>query len=350
MKLYVLSKSQVKQTAVKTSFLSDLFSEIDFVSNDFISINQPVDNGGKFVCRKRIETFLENNILKESEYVLSIENYITSNCTELAVCEMYHNKTYETVYSVEGKFPPFLLEKLQSTAEAIYEQDELIGLIGYTNTIGKILKDFLKEDNISIKDDNWIGFYNDFDRVEQIQTAFDKFTFKEFMKLNIKSYPDFPKKGVIFDDVLGLLADKHMIKFLRHTIKKELSSKKYDIVVGLESRGFLFGMLISDLLEIPFVPIRKEGKLPGEVFTVEYKKEYGSDVFQIQQNSIKSDINVLIVDDIIATGGSLLAGFDLVKNFSPLKTDFFVLGEINSLKENCIHNMKELYNDVKIFF
>jgi adenine phosphoribosyltransferase len=347
MKLYVLSKSQVKQTAVKTSFLSDLFSEIEFYSNDFSAVSQPVDNGGKYVCRKRIETFLKNNVLKENEYVLSIENYITLNCTELAVCEMYHNNTYETVYGVEGKFPPFLLEKLQSTAEKIYQDDELIG---YTNTIGKILKDFLAEDNISIKDDNWIGFYNDFDRVEQIQTAFDKFTFKQFMKLNIKSYPDFPKKGIIFDDVLGLLADKDMIKFLRHSIKKELKSKKYDAIVGLESRGFLFGMLISDLLEIPFVPVRKEGKLPGEVFTVQYKKEYGSDVFQIQQNSIKSDMTILIVDDIIATGGSLMASFDLIKNFSPLKIDFFVLGEISSLRENCIQNMKELYNDVNIFF
>ena len=170
------------------------------------------------------------------------------------------------------------------------------------------------------------------------------------MKSKVKSYDDFPKKGIRFDDLMGLLSCKDMIKFLRYSIKTAFKSELYDVIVGLESRGFLFGMMIADLLNIPFVPIRKEGKLPGKLYTIEYKKEYGSDTFQIQSDSISPRMNILVVDDIIATGGSLIASYELLKKFSPSTIQFFVLGEITSLREICKDNMKELYNDVKIFF
>lgn len=85
-----------------------------------------------------------------------------------------------------------------------------------------------------------------------------------------------------------------------------------DVVVGLEARGFLFNFLIASELGIGCIPIRKEGKLPGECHTVEYVKEYGSDKFQIQRNSLKAGAKVLIIDDLLATGGSLKAAGDLV--------------------------------------
>lgn len=149
---------------------------------------------------------------------------------------------------------------------------------------------------------------------------------------------------------MGLLSSKDMVKFLRYSLKTVFRSDSYDVVVGLESRGFLFGMMIADLLNVPLVPIRKEGKLPGKVFTIEYKKEYGFDTFQIQSDSISPGMNILVVDDIIATGGSLIASHELLKNFFQSTIKFFVLGEIASLREICKDNMKELYKDVKIFF
>lgn len=177
MKLYVLSKSEVKKTAVKTSFLSDIFDEIEFCGGetyDSSVVSQPVGKGGNIICERRIESFLKKNLLVSEDYILSIENYITLDCKEIAVCKLFHNNNIETVYSIEGRFPQFLLEKLDQDAKKFYENEELIG---YDNTIGNTLKQFLAEDNISVRDDNWIGFYNDFDRIEQIHTAFDKFRF-----------------------------------------------------------------------------------------------------------------------------------------------------------------------------
>ena len=124
---------------------------------------------------------------------------------------------------------------------------------------------------------------------------------------SLRQYPDFPTKGTCFEDILPLFADptlhQDLIRALELHIENHYASiGSPDILVGLESRGFLFGPSLALRLKAGFVPVRKQGKLPGPTETATYQKEYGQDFFQIQADSIKRGQRVLIVDDIIATG------------------------------------------------
>lgn len=127
------------------------------------------------------------------------------------------------------------------------------------------------------------------------------------LKQSIRQFPDFPTKGILFEDILPLFADPNLHQSLIRAL--ELHVRAYhaddqtpDIVVGLEARGFLFGPSLALALGAGFVPIRKKGKLPGPTETAGYEKEYGKDLFEIQKDAIKQGQRVLIVDDIIATG------------------------------------------------
>ncbi len=123
---------------------------------------------------------------------------------------------------------------------------------------------------------------------------------------------DFPKPGIDFKDMTPLLADAA----LRDDITSELASRfeadQIDVVAGIESRGFFFGVMIADRLGVPFVPIRKKGKLPGETVEISYDLEYGQATIEMQKNTIQKNANVLLHDDLLATGGSALAAAELI--------------------------------------
>jgi len=122
--------------------------------------------------------------------------------------------------------------------------------------------------------------------------------------------PNFPKEGVTFLDLFPVLRDPvlfetlvtHLVNHLTSTTISNSNSKKIDVVVGLDARGFLLAPLIALRLGASFVPVRKKGKLPGTTVSAEYVKEYGSDIFEMQADSIKQGDNVIVVDDLIATG------------------------------------------------
>jgi adenine phosphoribosyltransferase len=129
----------------------------------------------------------------------------------------------------------------------------------------------------------------------------------------IRSIPDYPKPGVIFRDITTLLAHP---KGLKRTIKgmaKPFEDQKVDAVAGIEARGFILGGAIADRLECGFIPIRKKGKLPWKTIGQEYTLEYGVDVIEIHEDAIEKRSRVLIVDDLIATGGTAEAAVKLVQ-------------------------------------
>ncbi|KAI8326220.1 adenine phosphoribosyltransferase [Martensiomyces pterosporus] len=136
----------------------------------------------------------------------------------------------------------------------------------------------------------------------------------EQVKALIREYPDFPSKGILFRDIFPIFHHPEAVECLvDHFVERvKALDKTADVVVGLDARGFLFGPLIAIKLGVSFVPVRKRGKLPGEVVSATYMKEYGPDVFEMQADAIKAGQNVVIVDDLLATGGSCKAAEELV--------------------------------------
>ncbi len=128
----------------------------------------------------------------------------------------------------------------------------------------------------------------------------------------IRNVPDFPKEGINFKDITPLLMNKSLTDEIINAFVNKLSEVKLDAIVGIESRGFLFGFLLANKMGIPFIPIRKVGKLPGETLKYKYDLEYGSAEVEIHKNDIQKDWNVLVHDDLLATGGTACAAAELI--------------------------------------
>lgn len=132
------------------------------------------------------------------------------------------------------------------------------------------------------------------------------------LKPFIRDIPDFPKKGIIFKDITTLLKDAKAFKEAVDKIAREYKDKKVDVVLSVESRGFLFGAAVAYQLGTGIVPVRKKGKLPHKTFAATYQLEYGTDTLEIHQDAFPKGARVLIVDDLLATGGTTRAVIDLV--------------------------------------
>jgi adenine phosphoribosyltransferase len=127
------------------------------------------------------------------------------------------------------------------------------------------------------------------------------------LKALIRDIPDFPKPGILFRDITTLLRDPAGLKYTIDSLAEKVAHLQPEHIVGMESRGFIFGAALAYQMGIGFVPVRKPGKLPAAVHTAEYELEYGSDKLQIHQDAIPAGGKVLMVDDLIATGGTAAA-------------------------------------------
>ena len=134
---------------------------------------------------------------------------------------------------------------------------------------------------------------------------------------NLRTIPDFPKPGIHFKDVSTLFKNPDCIREMLNELVRLYKDKGITKVVGIESRGFVMGAMLAEKLGAGFVMCRKPGKLPGETRTATYLKEYGYDTIEIHTDAIEADDVVLLHDDLLATGGSMQAAYDLVKQFSP---------------------------------
>jgi adenine phosphoribosyltransferase len=133
------------------------------------------------------------------------------------------------------------------------------------------------------------------------------------LKQMIREVQDFPKKGVGFKDITPILQDPKAYVYSVDELAKLYEGIDVDIVVGPEARGFIYGAPLAYALKVGFVPVRKEGKLPAEVVRVEYELEYGTNVVEMHKDSIKPGQKVLVVDDLLATGGTAVAAIKLVE-------------------------------------
>jgi len=135
----------------------------------------------------------------------------------------------------------------------------------------------------------------------------------DVIKQRLRDVPDFPKPGIIFKDITPLLADPNAFNLCLDSTAAHFDSVTLDAIVGIESRGFIFGAALASRMRIAFVPARKPGKLPYRKTRVEYELEYGRDALEMHEDSIKQGDKILIVDDLLATGGTAWAACELVR-------------------------------------
>lgn len=154
----------------------------------------------------------------------------------------------------------------------------------------------------------------------------------ENIKKHIRDVKDFPQKGIIFRDLTTMFKEKECLHDLSEMLTDLYKQRGITKVIGIESRGFIMGPIIANNLDAGFVTLRKPGKLPAETWTESYEKEYGMDTIEIHKDSLSEDDIVVLHDDLLATGGTMLAAYRLVKRFNPKKIYINFIVELESLK------------------
>ena len=169
-----------------------------------------------------------------------------------------------------------------------------------------------------------------------LKDALDKALYADelqYLKSLVLMYPDFPKPGIMFANFLPIVHDAQAFKVMIELLAQRYRSKNISAIVGLESRGFILGAALAYELGISFIPVRKPGKLPGAVHSVSYQKEYGFDTLVIAQDSIQPGQRVIIIDDLIATGGSARAAIELVRLAGGQPVEFVSILKVDALEE-----------------
>ena len=151
------------------------------------------------------------------------------------------------------------------------------------------------------------------------------------LKRKIRHVPDFPKAGILFYDVTTLLQDRVGFRAAIDSLATPFQGRDIDVVVGIESRGFIFGSAVADRIDAGFAPVRKPGKLPSTTIRTTYDLEYGCDALEMHDDAVRSGQRVLIVDDLLATGGTARATLDLVTRLGAQVQGFAFLIELLAL-------------------
>ena len=154
------------------------------------------------------------------------------------------------------------------------------------------------------------------------------------MNLNnyIRDIPDFPKKGIIFKDITPLLKSNEAFNYIIGEFKKRTISQEIDYIIGIESRGFILGAALAQSLNCGFIPIRKKGKLPYKVISETYDLEYGKDTLEMHIDALEANNNVVLIDDVLATGGTISASLKMLETFKVNIIECQFLIEIKALK------------------
>tara|TARA_B100001540_G_scaffold301038_1_gene307075 strand:+ start:142 stop:660 length:519 start_codon:yes stop_codon:yes gene_type:complete len=164
------------------------------------------------------------------------------------------------------------------------------------------------------------------------------------LKEHIRGIPDFPIPGILFYDISTLLSNPKAWSFALDELEKIVSEWNPDILAGIESRGFLLASALADRMDLPMTMIRKKGKLPGDVISYEYDLEYGTDIIEIQSDALAAGSKVVILDDLLATGGTLKASIELCEKVGANVIGSAVIIELEFLngKENMQKTVKSL--------
>lgn len=151
------------------------------------------------------------------------------------------------------------------------------------------------------------------------------------LKNAIRDVADFPKPGIMFKDITPILADNKLCDDIVDETAKRLEGIKIDAIAGIESRGFLFGFLLAQKLRVPFIPVRKAGKLPYQTISYSYNLEYGTATIEVHTDALKAGDKILIHDDLLATGGTAIAAAELVKQLGGTVAGYSFIVELDFL-------------------
>ena len=165
----------------------------------------------------------------------------------------------------------------------------------------------------------------------------------------IRDVPDFPKPGIVFKDITPILAKPELVTEVVDWFVEKGKQDKVDVIVGVESRGFLFGLLIAEKMGVPFVPVRKKGKLPFKTISHSYELEYGSATVEIHEDALQPGQKVMIHDDLLATGGTAMAAAALVEKIGGKVCNYTFLIELGFLEGRKlldVNNNKPVYSIV----
>jgi adenine phosphoribosyltransferase len=155
---------------------------------------------------------------------------------------------------------------------------------------------------------------------------------EKVLKRVIIDVKDYPKPGIIFKDITGIFKDKKVFRAVINLLYKRYKAKKIDAIMAIESRGYIFGAPLAYKLGVPLIPARKPGKLPREVYKVEYALEYGKDALEIHKDALEAGQKVLVIDDLLATGGTAGAGAKLVEMSGASVAELCFVIELDFLK------------------
>ena len=158
----------------------------------------------------------------------------------------------------------------------------------------------------------------------------------------IRDIPDYPKTGILFKDITPILKDPMLFSQTLDRLVERLKPYAPDYILGVEARGFIFGATLADRLGVGFIPIRKKGKLPAETLSYSYALEYGVDTIEMHQDAIEAEARVIILDDLLATGGTAAAAAELVKQVGANLVAYGFVIELDFL------NGRELLGDVPV--
>lgn len=153
----------------------------------------------------------------------------------------------------------------------------------------------------------------------------------DLLKANIRNIPDFPQKGIQFKDITPLLKNADTLELTSQLLARPFRNKQIDHVIGLESRGFLFGTNLAQDLHAGFIPIRKPGKLPAAKIAASYELEYGEDILEMHSDALKEGDRIVIHDDLVATGGSAKAATELVEKLGAKVVGYSFIIELTEL-------------------
>ena len=167
------------------------------------------------------------------------------------------------------------------------------------------------------------------------------------LKQYIRNIPDFPKEGILFRDITTLLSNSEKFKEVIDELVKRYSGKGIDAVVAVESRGFIFGGALAERIGAGVVPVRKKGKLPHKTLSATYSLEYGEDTLQIHEDALQTGAKVLLVDDLLATGGTMGAVIELVKKLKAEIIESAFVIELTDLKGRANFKDIPVYSMVK---